>query len=548
MAFFMGRNGGVPTLAIGTNDSTLHNYPPDSSLVFRSDLPYITVSEYYVNTYTDTTSAVGTVRYFTLPTEVRSAMSALNVVLFFWVNGSTVVACTPQYSAESWYGSMWGSANLSGSYINKNFTIFNPSFISGFGSNWLSSSVVKGATSPQLTATHQYMFNLAETKIGFPLFSNRTFTPIQLKCVVLDNLKYTSSTNPALVHVKNTVSTGVGIKISKTQFLINGVDFRTKKLLVYANTNSKPTNATSVSDVSGNILTKYPGIATYTSNKLYSVARTEYRADSSGDKAFTLTPSQYNILSGLKDLGSSIIGMTGYGTFRTTTNPTISDFSVPVFGVMQAGSTSASVEIISSSSTIKLGGLEFLSPNIKPLTLISSSKTFTFTGGTNVTLTTSSTPFPVEKLLGTLTDVFRTSTSKGCGILTLYSTNQPDYNHNVYITNENGVTPFNVKSANMVTSDFTYLHSSLVQLNDGEKITLFTNAMNTANVDQYVAGVSGGISSNIFIQRSGSSLLVYARFDDGNTPLFVSTGLGSSYRANINIVTPSITFSFTELQ
>ena len=109
MPVFMGRNpSNIPTFAMGSNDSKLHNYPPDSSLVFRSDLPYILADEYTVSTYSDVASSIGTVRYFTLPDVVINSRNNLQVVLFYFINGSTIVPCTPQYSASTWYGSMWG--------------------------------------------------------------------------------------------------------------------------------------------------------------------------------------------------------------------------------------------------------------------------------------------------------------------------------------------------------------------------------------------------------------------------------------------------------
>ena len=548
MPVFMGRNtNNIPTFALGSDDSSLHDYPPDNTLVFRSDLPYILADEFTVSTYEDTVLSIGTVRYFTLPIEVRVAMSSLQVVLFYWINGDTTIACTPQYSAESWYGSMWGWVGDSNSYINKNFALFNPSFISGSGGNWSTSSVDNGASTPVLTAANAILFNTSEEKIGFPLFANRTFTPLQLRCVILPNLKYTSSTNPKLVHTKLDV-TSSGIKISKTQFLINGVDFRTKSLLVYSNSTNKPTNSVGVTDVSSNLVNKYPGISTYTSDKLFSIARTEYRADSTGDKANNITPSQYNILSGIVDQGTSIIGATGFTTFRTTTYPEVSDFKVPVFGVMKPSSTSASIEIDSRTSTIKLGGSVYMGPNVKPLYLISAGKLMSYAGTIYTKNFTSNSDLLTEVLLGTLTGVFNSSTSLGCGILTVYSSVQSDYNHNTYVTTNSGDSFFNLQVANMVTTNHTCMHSCLVQLSESEKLTLFTTALNSTNLEVYVGAAQGGVSTNIFLKRVGGDLQVYARFDDGGLLFAGSTSYGNSFYFNTKITIPAFSFSFTELQ
>lgn len=548
MPVFMGRNASdVPTFAMGSNSATLHNYPPDASLVFRSDLPYILANEYTVSTYVDTVLSIGTVRYFTLPVEVRAAMSSLQVVLFYWIKGTTTIACTPQFSAESWYGSMWGWIGDSNSYINKNFALFNPSFVSGSGGNWSSSSVDNGATTPTLTASNPVLFNTTETKIGFPLFANRTFSPLQLRCIVLPNLKYTSSTNPKLIHSKLDV-TSSGIKISKNQFLINGIDFRTKSLLVYSNSSVKPTNTTGITDVSSNLATKYPGISTYTSNKLFSISRTEYRADSTGDKANAITPSQYNILSGITDQGTSIIGATGFNTFRTTSDPVVSDFKVPVFGVMRPDSASASIEIDSRTSTLKFGGSVYMGPSIRPLYLISAGKLMTYGGTTYSKNFTSGTDLLTEVLLGTLTGVFNSNTSLGCGILTVYSSTQADYNHNTYVTTDSGNSFFNLQAANMLTTNHTCMHSCLVQLSEAEKLTLFTTALNSTNLEVYVGATQGGISTNVFLKRVGNSLQVYARFDDGGLNFAGSTSYGSTFKFNTKITIPAFSFSFTELQ
>lgn len=546
MPVFMGRNAsGVPTFAIGSNDSTLHNYPPDSSLVFRSDLPYILADEYTVSAYSDVASSIGTVRYFTLPDVVINSRNNLQVVLFYFINGSTIVPCTPQYSASTWYGSMWGWTNLSGSYINKNFAFYNPSFVSPDGSNWSSSSVAKGASSPTLTANSPVLLRYTDTKIGFPLLTSG-FTPLQLRCVVLKNLKYTSTTDPTLIHSKNSVTTSDGVKISKTEFKVGSIDFRSQKLLVYSNNSAgKPTNSAAVSDISSNIVTKYPGISCYTSDKLFSVARDEYRADSSGDKVRHLTPSQYNILSGIRDTGSSIIGAVSWNAFRTSTVPTVSDFKTPVFGIMEPSSSTASVEIDSRTSTVKLGGAVFLSPSITPLCLISASKQFSYSGGIFSKTFTSGQSLLTEILVGSMPNVFN---SKGCGILTVNSTTQNDYNHNTYIANTDGSSFFNVKSSTMITTDFSTLHSSLVQLDDGEKITLFTIAYNTADLAPYVGATEGGLSFNVFLKRAGSSLDIYVRYDDGGSDFSLTSSYGSRFYFKTNINIPPFSFSFTELQ
>lgn len=546
MPVFMGRNAsGVPTFALGSDSTKLHDYPPDSSLVFRSDLPYILVDEYTVSTYSDIASETGNVRYFSLPEAVVAARNALNVILLYWVNGTTIVPCTPQFFIGSWYGSTNGSENLKLQQFNKKLYYNNPSYVCKTGTNAKSSSSSSG-----LTVANPVLFNSLDDKVGFPLFDSRSFSPLQLRCLVLTNLKYTSASNPLLVHTKTVPSTSLGVKISKTQFLINNEDFRTKKLLVYSGSASKPTNSVGVTDVSSNLVNKYPGISTYTSDKLFSVALSETRPGTSN--TFNLVPSQYSILSGIRDAGTTIYGQTGYNTYRSTTIPTVSDFNSPVFGVMVPSSASASIEIDSRTSTIKLAGAEFLSPNIKPLYNISAGKQFTFAGSSYTKNTTSNLDLLTEVLLGTMGSVFRSSTSKGCGILTVGSTTQLDLSHNTYALNNVGrgffgTTTGNLVGASMTTTDVQCMHSALVQLSEGEKITLFTSAMNTSEYVAYVGSASGGLSINVFIKRVGEDLLVYARFDDGGLPFSTSTTYGTAFYYTVKLTVPAFSFAFTEL-
>ena len=546
MPVFIGRNSsGVPTFALGTNDSKLHDYPPDSSLVFRSDLPYILVDEYTVSAYSDIASETGNVRYFSLPEAVVAARNALNVILLYWVNGTTIVPCTPQFFIGSWYGSTNGSENLTLQQFNKKLYYNNPSYVCKTGTNAKSSSSSSG-----LSVSNPVLFNSLDDRVGFPLFGSRSFTPTQLRCLVLTNLQYTSSSNPLLVHTKTVPSTSLGVKISKTQFLINNIDFRTKKLLVYSGSASKPTNSVGVTDVSSNLVNKYPGISTYTSNKLFSVALSETRPDTS--KTFNLIPSQYSILSGIRDAGTTIYGQTGYNTYRSSTIPDVTDFNSPVFGVMVPSSASASIEIDSRTSTIKLAGAEFLSPNIKPLYNISAGKQFTFAGSSYTKNTTSDSDLQTEVLLGTMGSVFRSSTSKGCGILTVGSTTQLDLSHNTYALNKAGrgffgITTGNLVGASMTTVDTQCMHSALVQLSEGEKITLFTSAMNTSEYVPYVGGASGGLSINVFVKRVGADLYVYARFDDGGLQFSYGTTQGSAFYYSVKLTVPAFSFAFTEL-
>lgn len=551
MAVYIGRYNGVPEFSMGTDSSKLHSNPPDPTLLFRSDLPYILADEYVVSAYTDTSTSAGTVRYFSLPTEVISAMGALHPVLFYWVNGSNVVACTPQLSYYSWYGSTWGYIKARGVYVNKNFFFINPSFAGSNGTNWstFSKDAQPGsdASVATLYANNDVMLKSGVSTIGFPLFTSRSFTPLQLKCVVLNNITYTSSTNPLLNRSSVIPNTTQGIKISRTEFTINGVDFRTKKLLVYSN-KDKPTNGLATTGISSNITSLYPGASTYTSDKLFSTTQIEYRRDSSGaHEKFTLSPSQFSTLSGLIDNGTSVTGLNGYNNFRSTFKETLTDFKTPIFGIMQPQSTSSSVEIISSTPAIKFGGVDFISPSVVPLMISpNTGVSYTYSGGTvSKTVTSDTSSILTDGLISSISNVFD---NIGCGLLTIYSPSQMDLNHNTYVVNSsNNASIWGLKNPLCSTTNYTYMHSCLTQLSSGEKLPLFTVNIATANLEPYVWGGSGGCALLVYIKRNLTNLEVRYRLDNGGIPFYGSTSYGTVGNFTLKFSIPSFSFSFMEL-
>lgn len=516
MAMYIGNRGGSKVVALGTNDAELFNNPAPSSVVFRSDLPYIYTSTYTSTSYSDIADRVfGNIRRFSLPNQVILAQNFENKVVLFYFRDSEGRKY-PAGSILNYFGYVTNDWNWGWGDSHRNC----------FASVGCTSRSIGTAVADPTGPSKGNPGGLIPVSIPFSPFPTPDESSIgtslagivALDCVVLESLKHIGDS----VVWSNSELIGSGdpeVLIDRTGVFVNGRDIAKLGLLarasgVYAD---KESGVVGIPAAFSDVLLGMP-----------SVPEGSMRAAASGLTHFS--GPYTNVPTSSFSLGSNPSGTLGFrakGGFSGAASGT--GAVAPVFGTL-GGIGRSGLVLDSRTPAISLGGQPVYSPEASLLYLIGPTINISLpetvyvrriSGGTNASVLVETRE--IRRLPSAVL-------GRGFGLLSLYGQGAfkilPGTSPTVY-------DPVEVS----VPASGSGLSCSLFDLNTGD-IPLVVGSSGKSSNDKFGNYGTDGYSYIVYLRREGDTLIFLAKIQPLGDSRFTFT-------QDVRVVVPSISLGLS---